>query len=512
MKRKFLIFSLLFMFIFQCFAMPSKALADGMILPPDDYYPIYETGQKALIIYQDSREDLVISISFEGKANEFGWVVPLPSQPDVSKVDFSIFDRLSEETTPKQNLLERIRGDGYYYPMYGAFELEAGVDMVGEQKTTVEVLEEDSIGIFDYAVLQAEKVDDLKEWMQDNNYQLPSGEEDNLEFPFNITRTNQEELWSDALPVFQDYIDREWYFVTVKINNQFTDSSGVQKQLEKGAVDPLRFSFDTTDMIYPMELTGLSKRSMNVTLYVLDDHKVRVSNYDKDYCSNRTSDDCSLFSIDFATRLKKDTIADLTKEIGKGSWFEPQKDMYITKLTSWYLSPEQMDEDVLFEDTKNNKGVNDGSMGFWDWVQLPFVIIVYLPYYILGGFVELFDTGGWYYGYGYDFYGLGVLWFFVACALLLIGSLLWILISLALLKRTKKRFTRLILYLLQFPAVWLVGFTLSFIISIPFGIVVGILAQRSEIALLDGFCCLSLFSALLPVLFYRLIWKGKKKK
>jgi hypothetical protein len=503
--KKFLTFFLAAGILFLGFKTQVKA--DGAIMPPDDYYPVYETGQKAFIIYEDGKEELVISVSFSGKASDFGWVIPIPNKPEISKVDSSIFRKLSEATEPKDNLLDMIRGDSAYYPMYSGGDFLAGEEGLTEDKSTVEVIEEESIGIFDYAILKAGEVDDLKEWMEDNDYNLPSGEEDEEDIYWweDTDSKTQAELWSDALPIFQDYIDEDWYFVTVKVNNEYTDSSGVKTQLEEGSIDPLRFSFETTDMIYPMKLTGLAQRSISVTLYVLDDHKVRVENYNYSYCSS-DDEDCSYFDTSYAAKVKSSEIEELTKEVGKGSWYEPSGSMYITKLYAYNLSYEEMDEEVLFTDTSNNDGVNDGSMSTWEWVQLPFVLIVYLPYLIMGGFFELIG-GSSYWGYG-----LETVWFLGVAAFLFIASIIWVVISLLLLRKARKKLIRLIIYALQFFSVWLIGLTLSFIIAVPFGLLVGVIAQNEGVMFIDGFCCLAFMIAFLPLVFYRLVWRRRGRR
>jgi len=483
--------------------------ADGAILPPDEIYYMYETYQKALIIYDEGHEDLVISISFSGNADNFGWIVPIPNKPDISKVDYSIFEKLSTETLPKQNILEKILGEQNYY--YGGEMLESAPSdkALEEEATSVEVIEEESIGIYDYAILTADDPGDLKDWMEENGYRLPTGSdyEDYDDYnPFSTEYKSQSELWSDALPIIKDYIDSQWYFVTVKINNEYKDSSGVEKQLEEGAVDPLRFSFDTTDMIYPMALTSISKRSISVTLYILDDHRVRVSNYDRDYCSSSDDEECSMFTVSYAGKINKEDINELTKEIGKGSWYEAGSDMYITKLDSNYLSYEYMDEDVLFTDSKNNQGVNDGSMTAGDWIRLPFVLILYLPYLILGGIFTLFEGSSYYYWYGIE----GV-WFIGVSIALFVLSIVWIIVSRILLKKARKRIIRVLLYSLQFPSIWFASLCSSLLIVIPFGIGISLLVSDEGVILLDGFCCLTFLMTLLPVILYRIWWRKKQK-
>lgn len=483
--------------------------ADGAILPPDEIYYMYETTQNAFIIYDDGHEDLVISISFSGNASDFGWIIPLPNKPEISKVDYSIFRKLSEETEPKQNLLDKIKGESGYYYTSGLMESAPASKNLAADETSVQVIEEESIGIYDYAILTADDPGDLKEWMEENGYRLPTGSdfEDYDEYnPFSTEYKSQSELWSDALPIIKDYIDSGWYFVTVKVNNEYTDSSGVQSQLGEGAVDPLRFSFDTTDMIYPMKLTSISRRSISVNIYIIDDHKVYVSNYDTDYCSSSNEEECSRFSTSYASKIEKENISEITKEVGKGSWYEAESDMYITELYSNYLSYEYMDEDVLFSDSKNNQGVNDGSMRLGEWIQLPFVLIIYLPYLILGGIFTLFEGTSYYY-----WYGLEAAWFIGISIAFFVLSIVWIIVSRVLLKKTKKKLIRILLYSLQFPAIWFASLCSSLLIVIPIGIGISILVSDEGVVLLDGFCCLTFLMTLLPVILYRIWWRKKNR-
>jgi len=496
--RKFLSISLILSFFFML--LPKGVKADGMIMPPYNYY-IYETQQKALIIYEDNREDLIISISFSGSASDFGWVIPLPNQPDISKVDADLFSKLSTLTKPKKNLLEKIKGEGegYYYtkPMLES----AAPAKDSAEESTVTVVEEDTIGIYDYAILQAEKVDDLKDWMDENEYQLPGSSDEYYPDIFNPTTTTLGSSWSDALPIFQDYIDSDWYFVTIKVNNTFTNSSGATTQLSSGAVSPLRFSFETTDMIYPMKLTGLEKKNIGSTLYVISDHKVKVSNYDNDSCY---SSECSYFSTSYAGKIKKSDIEELTKEIGKGSWYSPSGNMRITKLVASSLPYSQMTKEVLVTNADNNKGVNDGTMKFTDWLQLPIVIVIYLPYLALGGIFEVFNMG-------YYDSSLSGFWVIGALGGIVLTSIIGFILTLLLLPKTRKKIKRIFLYVIQFPSVWIISMILASFVAIPMSLLFAALSIREEVILLDSLSCWTFLVALLPVLFYRLLWIRKRK-
>lgn len=487
-----LIFSIILSFLASN---PRRASADGMVVSPD-VYPVISSQQKALIIYDNDHEDLVISISFEGRASDFGWIVPLPNQPEISKVDSSIFRKLADFTSPKESLLDKLKGTGGYGVAYEGDIMNFDAGPAEGAKTTVQVIEEKSVGIFDYAILQTQDAEDLREWMKDNNYNLPAS----IDSKTNVQpiRPSQDKMWSDALPIIQNYIDSNWYFVTIKVNNKFIESTGVSTQLEKGQVDPLRFSFDTTDMIYPMKLTSLGKRSVSVQLYTITDHRMRVENYQRNYCSD-DSEDCSLFGTYYASKIGKEDIAEITKEIGKGSWYEPKQDRYITELYSYAVPYDKMTEEMLFENTKTNAGVNDGSMTIGEWLILPVMLILYVPFWIFGGGL----AGGLF----YDDYGFA--WFAIAILFFSLISFGWITLSIFLLKRTHKKLKRVIIYMLQFPAVSFVALGVSMLIAIPFAMGITALDLNEEAAMVDGICCFAFIIAIAPVVFYRLLWRRR---
>jgi hypothetical protein len=107
----------------------------------------------------------------------------------------------------------------------------------------------------------------------------------------------------------------------------------------------------------------------------------------------------------------------------------------------------------------------------------------------------------------YDDYGF--LWFAVAVLFFSLLSLGWIGFSIYLLKHTKKRLKRVILYALQFPAVSFVALGVSLLVAIPFAMGISALDLNEEATMVDGICCFAFVLALAPVLFYRMLWKRR---
>lgn len=61
---------------------PQIVSADGKYFPEKAYKvgPAIPT-QRAILVYKDGIEKLTIESSLDGKGQEFGWVIPLPSRP-----------------------------------------------------------------------------------------------------------------------------------------------------------------------------------------------------------------------------------------------------------------------------------------------------------------------------------------------------------------------------------------------------------------------------------------------
>src|SRR5437016_6612077 len=46
---------------------------------------INEPTQKAIIFHHQAREDLILQVKYEGPAEDFGWLIPVPGRPEVRK-------------------------------------------------------------------------------------------------------------------------------------------------------------------------------------------------------------------------------------------------------------------------------------------------------------------------------------------------------------------------------------------------------------------------------------------
>ncbi|MCK5124127.1 MAG: DUF2330 domain-containing protein, partial [Dehalococcoidia bacterium] len=83
-------------------ATATPVLADGGFFPDSMYRDLHEVAQKAVILYGNSTgnytEHLILSVSFEGDAEDFAWVIPVPNLPEIAVTDAELFWELSDFT------------------------------------------------------------------------------------------------------------------------------------------------------------------------------------------------------------------------------------------------------------------------------------------------------------------------------------------------------------------------------------------------------------------------------
>jgi len=216
--------------------------ADGGVFPPPGVY-IEEPYQYAIIEYEGAEEVLHLLINVNSDASSFGWIVPLPSQPTIAEDTFEVFEQIEEMCRPTYSGFGC--GGGYY-----------SLDGSGYYRDNVRVLEEGSVGLLSYETIEADDADTLLIWLERNGYALPDTSD---------TATARE--------VFSDYINKGWVFVAFKVEDIPDNNVNVQ---------PVKFTFTSSDIVYPMKITSLNPDPeyyyyVSVQLHVISDHRVRIS-------------------------------------------------------------------------------------------------------------------------------------------------------------------------------------------------------------------------------------------
>lgn len=344
---KKIIFSLLALI----FALPYVVSADGGIIPPPDYY-VREDSQKAVIVYDQGLETLILSVEFSGDAKQFGWIIPTPARPEVSKSSDELFKSLDDLTG--QTII--------YDQTYGLGSAPLS------EKESVTVLEKKKIDIYDIAVLESTSSQDLAKWLKDNGFQYPEKE----------------------AYIFDDYIKNKWVFTAVKVRAEFLNTVA-SKRLSEGRATPLQLVFKSENIVYPLKISAVqvekakqknpdqlledekdlytiqgetavlkedymsiyyspTEPQVGITLYVLADHKKTLPG----------------FSTDYAGFVKPEQIEKWAIVSGK-SWISVTKKYYLTKLYD-SMTVSEMTDDLYLRDADDNKTIGTGVDQGWKTV------------------------------------------------------------------------------------------------------------------------------------------------
>lgn len=130
----------------------------------DKHKDINEPTQKAIIVYDAGREDLILQVKYEGPVDHFGWLIPVPNLPRVQRGSMKCFYELSQYTQ------EEFGGNA---PHPGAATAGLGEHSAPPHPPPVKVIETKTVGAYEIGVLSAEQSDALRKWLADNDFYLP---------------------------------------------------------------------------------------------------------------------------------------------------------------------------------------------------------------------------------------------------------------------------------------------------------------------------------------------------
>ncbi len=238
-------------------------------------------SQRALLVYREGVERLVIESSLEGEGEAFGWIIPVPAKPTAfEQATPGLIKTLSGALQPKIVKSHATRGKlaharllvaviaawgilivlwrprAWYWPavllliflcasavlfltlLAPAFRY-AGTDLGSSSASRVLVEEQAHVGSYDLAVLKADSARALNKWLTENGFSglPPEGES-----------------------IVRDYIADGWHFVSAKLRRE---GDGLSRP------HPLAITFPIDEPVYPMRLTALAQSNVYLELFVV---------------------------------------------------------------------------------------------------------------------------------------------------------------------------------------------------------------------------------------------------
>jgi hypothetical protein len=204
-------------------AAPAPAHACAIAPPPD--IRVRMDAEEALIVWDAERriEHFVRRAAFESAGDDFGFLVPTPSRPELAEADDQVFDRLASATRPE--VIEEtswIPTTCCLFTFTAMLMTRGGEPLAQLGVPDVTVLHEQRVAGLDAAILSASDAGALASWLGEHGY---------------ATRP--------ALTAWlQPYVEKGWIITAFKI-------AKVDGERPRLATRAVRMSFATDRPFYP---------------------------------------------------------------------------------------------------------------------------------------------------------------------------------------------------------------------------------------------------------------------
>ena len=211
----------------------SPALAcgcGGIAAPPDAAVAV--SNERAIIHWEAGRETMELKFDMASDSAAAGIIVPTPYSAEVSRGDARTFALIDSAIAPSTRVETDWWGLGYLRP--------DPADGVADTSARVRV------GPLEATTIAAADAASLDTWLAANEFEISPSLKKSL----------------------ADYAELGWTLTAIKLTNE----SGLS-----GHVDPIRLSFKTERLVYPMRLAQSEKDSESVRLYVFDKQRTAVA-------------------------------------------------------------------------------------------------------------------------------------------------------------------------------------------------------------------------------------------
>ncbi|MEV0000245.1 DUF2330 domain-containing protein [Streptomyces sp. NPDC050848] len=243
---------------------PAYACGCGAMIP-DRNHRIGVDRETSVVRWDGRTEQIVMRFTVRGDAQRAAWIMPVPGRADVTLGAPELFDTLDDLTRPEYRKRHYFwpRSKDWPFDLSDSDGLSAGAPMPGAPD--VGVVGRERLGPFDVARLTATDPTALSGWLKKNGFEL------------------SDRLAAELTP----YVERKWEYVAVRLAPDTTDTTGTTGSTGTtgttdtstapalgGELTPLRITFASTELVYPMRLSRLAKTPQSLGLYVLADHRM----------------------------------------------------------------------------------------------------------------------------------------------------------------------------------------------------------------------------------------------
>lgn len=216
-------------------AAPASACACGAPAPRPGTDVIVDK-EHAILSWIDGQERIELLLDMLTDADDVGFIFPTPNPATVTVGDRQNFADIEEAIQPR-----RVVEDDWW-----------GVDVGGDGGSVgaePQILDQVQLGPVQATTLKASDAAGLTSWLDANGYAIRD----------------------EIATLLDGYVESGWFFVALKLTSDVP--------LE-GGLDPIRFTFDSDELVYPMALSKAATTPQLARLYVFQDHRARVAALD----------------------------------------------------------------------------------------------------------------------------------------------------------------------------------------------------------------------------------------
>lgn len=269
----------------------ANVAADPCGMVPPIHVDVHDPGiarvgaQRTYVMYKDGMETMVLRPGFEGSVDEFGMLIPFPTPPAIRKIDDDTFAQIEAAIDPPELAIQiheqrRMYKSRSNVPMSMSREVDDGPTMGGGLAyDEVRVLNQEAVGMYQVAVLEAGSPKALAAWMKENGFRYPDGMD----------------------KVVAEYVADRWCFLAVKA--KVGSAKGVAPRpgmrsanpaLPAGAtfdghVQGMGFRFKSDEPVLPMRLSVFNGEGPRNVIYMLTDGGVALRRAPKELVVRQVS-------------------------------------------------------------------------------------------------------------------------------------------------------------------------------------------------------------------------------
>lgn len=232
--------------------MPATSLACGGFFC-NAQTPIDQSSEDILFTFDEESGTVraVVRIRYEGQPADFSWILPLTGVPEIRVGGDVVFEALRSTTDLSFNVTTSRHNCGPTETMEFAASSDGPMNAppeAGFVEPNVSVVEIGQTGPYDYVVLSASDASELREWLEDNEYDVPDG----------------------AGPLLEHYAAQGMVFVAVKL----------QATAEVGDIAPIVLELEESEPCVPLVLTAVAAQSdMPIRIWVAANGRAIPSNW-----------------------------------------------------------------------------------------------------------------------------------------------------------------------------------------------------------------------------------------